>query len=130
MIIVPGRSPELASEQRGSTFTGSVWADPVLPTTDDMTINTVFFSPRARTFWHHHDRGQLLHVLAGSGLICTAGERPRSVRPGDIVWVPPRERHWHGAKPGSFLTHLAVSIGTTVWAGEVSESDYTVSPEE
>ena len=129
MIIVPGRSSGQPTDQRGPTFTGAVWADPVLPTTDGVTMNTVFFPPGARTFWHSHERGQILHVLAGGGLICTAGERPRRLRPGDVVWVPPGERHWHGAGPGSFLTHLAISLGTTTWADEVAETDYTASPD-
>ena len=128
MIIVPGRAGGLPSDQRGPTFTGAVWADPVLPTTDGVTINTVFFPPNARTFWHHHEKGQILHVLAGSGLIRSAGEPTRTLRPGDVVWVPPGERHWHGASPGTFLTHLAVSLGTTVWADEVAETDYTATP--
>lgn len=130
MIIVPGRWPDLPTDQRGPTFTGTVWADPVLPTTDNVTINTVFFPPGARTFWHQHERGQVLHVLAGSGLICSAGERPRALRPGDVVWVPPLERHWHGGAPSSFMAHLAVSLGTTMWAGEVTETDYSAAPDE
>lgn len=128
MIIVPGRADGLPSDQRGPTFTGAVWADPVLPTTDGVTINTVFFPPNARTFWHHHEKGQILHVLAGTGLIRSEGEPVRTLRPGDVVWVPPGERHWHGASPGTFLTHLAISLGTTVWAGEVAETDYTATP--
>ena len=128
MIIVPGRVSDAATEKRGPTFTGEVWADPVLPTTDDVTINTVSFTPCARTFWHHHERGQILHVLAGGGLICSEGESPRRLRPGDVVWVPPGERHWHGATPGSVLTHLAISLGKTVWAEEVSEADYSAAP--
>jgi len=130
MIILPGRSSGLPTEQRTSTFTGTVWADPVLPTTDGVTINTVTFTPGARTYWHHHEKGQILHVLAGSGLICTEGKRPRTLRPGDVVWVPPLERHWHGAGPDSFMIHLAVSLGVTNWHDEVAESDYTATTDE
>ncbi len=129
MIIIPGRVADQATDRRGPTFTGEVWADPVLPLTDGVTINTVSFLPSARTFWHHHERGQILHVLAGGGLICTHGRRPRRLRPGDVVWVPPGERHWHGASPGSLLVHLAISLGTTAWADEVSEADYRASPD-
>ena len=128
MIIAPGRSAGLPSDRRGPTFSGPVLADPVLPATDGVTINTVFFPPGARTFWHQHERGQILHVLAGSGLICTAGDAPRVLRPGDVVWVPPSERHWHGAGPDTFMTHLAVSLGTTQWADEVAESEYSATP--
>lgn len=129
MIITPGRSSGLPSDRRGPTFTGEVLADPVLPKTDDVTINTVFFPPSARTFWHQHERGQILHVVAGSGLICAAGQRPRVLRPGDVVWVPPLERHWHGAGPETFMAHLAVSLGTTQWAEEVTEADYSATPD-
>jgi quercetin dioxygenase-like cupin family protein len=127
MIIVPGRASGSPSDLRGPTFSGPVWADPVLPTTDDVTINTVMFPPGSRTFWHQHERGQILHVLAGSGRICTAGETPRVLRPGDVVFVPPGERHWHGAAPDAFMTHLAISLGTTAWADEVLETDYTAA---
>jgi len=130
VIIVPGRCAELPTSQRGSTFTGAVWADPVLPATDDVTINTVTFTPGARTFWHQHEHGQILHVLVGAGLICAAGGRPRMLRAGDVVWIPPDERHWHGAAPESMLTHLAVSLGETLWAGAVSDADYTGTPQE
>jgi quercetin dioxygenase-like cupin family protein len=117
--IVNGTDPDSPSERRGATFTGEVWADPVLPATDGNTIATVFFAPGARTFWHRHERGQILQVLAGQGLVCTDGETPQPLRAGDTVWVPPGERHWHGAAPGSFMTHTAISLGTTEWAEEV-----------
>lgn len=128
MIIVPGRIPDKQTDKRGPTFTGQVWADPVLPATDGVTINSVFFPPGARTYWHSHERGQVLHVLGGGGLVCAEGERPRLLRPGDVVWTPPGERHWHGGSPGSFLIHLAVSLGTTSWEQEVTEAEYAASP--
>lgn len=128
MIIVPGSGE--ASQQRGdSTFTGAVWADPVLPTTDGVTVNSVFFPPGGRTYWHSHASGQVLHVHAGSGLVCADGEAPRRIRAGDVVWAPPGERHWHGAAPGSFLHHLAVSLGTTHWEREVTEAEYSAAPD-
>jgi quercetin dioxygenase-like cupin family protein len=130
VIIVPGRAPGQPTDQRGPTFTGQVWADPVLPATDGVTINSVFFPPAARTFWHHHERGQILHVLGGGGLICSHGERPRRLRAGDVVWVPAGERHWHGAAPGSFLIHLAISLGTTSWEQEVAEAEYLAAPQD
>lgn len=130
MIIVPGRVSSAPTDKRGPTFTGEVWADPVLPTTDGVTINTVWFPPRGRTFWHHHENGQILHVVAGGGLICSDGERPRRLRAGDVVWVPPGERHWHGGAPDTFLIHLAVSLGTTAWAQEVTDAEYSASPDD
>ena len=118
MNIVRGHGP---SEQRAATISGQAWFDPVLPATDGTTITTVFFAPGARTFWHRHEHGQILQVLAGRGLICTFGEEPREIEAGDTVWVPPGERHWHGATAGSFLTHTAISLGATQWESEVSD---------
>jgi quercetin dioxygenase-like cupin family protein len=135
MIVVPGRAPRpLASEQRSSTFTGTVWLDPVLPTTGGseigVTVNNVFFTPGSRTFWHRHQHGQILHVTAGEGLICPAGETPHRIRAGDTIWVPAGERHWHGATPDSFLLHIAISLGSTEWADEVSPESYDCSSHE
>jgi quercetin dioxygenase-like cupin family protein len=113
MIIVPGR-PDRPTEQRDRTFTGPVYADAVLPSTDGTAVNTVYFTPGARTYWHQHERGQVLHVLAGGGLIGVDGEQPRELRQGDVVWSP----------PDTFLAHLAVSLGPTSWSSEVSEADY------
>ncbi|MEJ2888822.1 cupin domain-containing protein [Actinomycetospora aeridis] len=124
MKIVHGRADGAVTEARTATFTGTVWGDPVLPTTDGTTINSVTFTPGARTFWHHHERGQVLVVTAGTGWVCTHGETPEPLTVGDVVWVPPGERHWHGAGPGSIMTHLATSLGTTTWLDEVSEDEY------
>lgn len=124
MKIVHGRAEGAVTEARGATFTGTVWGDPVLPTTDGTTINSVTFTPGARTYWHHHERGQILVVTAGTGWVCTRGEAPQPLTVGDVVWVPPGERHWHGAGPDSIMTHLATSLGTTTWLDEVSADEY------
>ena len=122
MKIVHGRGP---SEQRPKTVTGEAWFDPVLPATDGTVITTVVFTPGARTFWHTHEHGQILQVIAGRGLICAEGGSPQVLSVGDTVWVPPGERHWHGAAIDSFLSHTAISLGTTQWADEVSDAEYT-----
>jgi quercetin dioxygenase-like cupin family protein len=127
VIIVRGRDATRPSDQRGPTFTGVVWADPVLPGVDGVTIATIVFTPGARTFWHRHERGQILQVLAGTGFVGPRGQRPEPLRAGDTVWVPPGEEHWHGAAPGSFLTHTAISLGTTEWADEVAEAEYAAA---
>lgn len=124
MEIVHGRARGARTQQRGDTFTGTVWGDPVLPATDGTTVNSVTFTPGARTFWHHHEHGQLLVVTAGTGWVCTHRESPQPLTVGDLVWVPPGERHWHGAGPGTVMTHLAVSLGTTIWLDEVTEDEY------
>jgi quercetin dioxygenase-like cupin family protein len=124
MQVFHGRSEGAASEQRGATFTGAVWADPVMPLTDGVTVNNVFFSPGARTHWHAHEYGQLLNVTAGLGWVCLAGEAPRAIRTGDVVWIAPHERHWHGAAQDSYLVHMATSIGKTGWQEAVEQQDY------
>ena len=99
------------SELRSATFTGLVYADPVLANPGEVTVARVFFAPAARTFWHWHERGQLLYVVSGRGLICTEGGLPQELEVGDTVWAPPGERHWHGG-PDTVLLHLALSLGT------------------
>lgn len=111
----------------GSQFTGDVFSYLTMQATDGVVINTVTFSPGARTYWHTHDGGQILQVLSGRGLICTAGEESQILRVGDTVWIPPGERHWHGAAPDAVLSHVAISLGTTNWAEPVSDADYPSS---
>jgi quercetin dioxygenase-like cupin family protein len=124
--IVRGRAAETTPTQsRTETFTGTVWGDPVLPTTPEgNTINSVTFTPGARTYWHHHSHGQILVVTAGRGWVCSQGSAPQVIRAGDVVWVPPGERHWHGGTADTIMTHLAVSLGPTDWLDEVSEDEY------
>lgn len=111
-------------EQRDSTFTGTVWADPLLTHTDGAALNAITFTPGARTYWHTHEHGQLLVITTGTGWVCLDGEDPQPLQAGDLVWAAPGERHWHGADPGSVLTHLALSLGATSWLEEVSEVHY------
>ena len=124
MKVFHGRTDGAKSELRGETFSGEVWADPVMPATDGVTINTVFFAPGGRTYWHAHEQGQVLTVTAGQGWICKDGEAPQPIRQGDIVFIGPNERHWHGASDSSYLVHIATSIGKNTWQEEVANSDY------
>ncbi|MGS0896361.1 cupin domain-containing protein [Burkholderia stagnalis] len=124
MKVFHGRADGAVSEARGATFTGTVWADPVMPYTDGVTINTVFFAPGSRTFWHVHEQGQVLQVTAGRGWICVEGGEPRAIRQGDFVWIGPNERHWHGASADSYMVHVAISLGKATWQDAVSEQDY------
>jgi quercetin dioxygenase-like cupin family protein len=112
------------SEQRGPTFTGRVWADPVLPAEDGIMVNNVFFEPGARTHWHTHAQAQVLHVLAGEGRAQSRDGSGWGLQAGDTVHIPAGEEHWHGAAPGAFLVHLAVSVGRTHWLEPVSDEDY------
>jgi quercetin dioxygenase-like cupin family protein len=126
MKVTRGHEQGGASQQRGPTFTGQVWADPVMASTDGTTINTVFFPPGARTHWHHHENGQVLLVTHGQGWVQVRDGEGTAVGPGDAVWFPPGEEHWHGAQPASFLTHIAVSLGQTQWLDAVTDDDYGV----
>lgn len=124
MKVFHGRMSGAPSELRSATFTGTVWADPVMPPTGEVAINTVFFAPGGRTYWHTHANGQTLHVTAGSGWICVEGGEPELIRSGDIVWIGANERHWHGAATDSYMVHIATSLGKTNWLEEVSQQDY------
>lgn len=124
MQIFTGRSGKQSSQGPAETFTGEVWRDPVMPSTGAATINDVFFKPAARTHWHTHEQGQILQVKAGLGWICTDGEQPQAIRPGDVVWIPAGERHWHGATADSYMLHTAISLGKTNWEDAVIDEQY------
>jgi quercetin dioxygenase-like cupin family protein len=111
----------------GSQFTGDAFPYVTMAQTDGVTINTVVFTPGARTHWHSHEKGQILQVIAGRGLVQSAGGEIEVLRAGDTVWVPPGESHWHGAAPDSFLSHTAISLGTTSWAQPVADHEYEPS---
>lgn len=110
--------------QRSDTFTGMVWGQPLLGDLPDMAANAVLFAPGARTYWHRHERGQILHVTDGVGKVRPRGGEEATVRVGDTIWVPPGEEHYHGADSDHFFIHLAFSFGTTEWLGEVTDEEY------
>jgi quercetin dioxygenase-like cupin family protein len=89
---------------------------------------TVTFEPGARTAWHTHPLGQTLIVIAGSGLAQREGGPIEEIRPGDIVWFAPKEKHWHGASPTTAMTHIAIAEaldGKVVeWMEKVSDEQY------
>jgi quercetin dioxygenase-like cupin family protein len=124
MIICRGRDPGIPTQHRTDTFTGLVLGDPVLAGADGILINDVFFAPGARTFWHSHERGQILTVVSGSGLICQHGGEVEVLNAGDLAWSPPGELHWHGAAPATSMLHRAISLGLTTWASHVSDEEY------
>jgi quercetin dioxygenase-like cupin family protein len=126
MHVAHGRAGQ-PSQQRTETFTGTVHLDPVLAA-DGVMINTVIFTPGARTYWHRHPGGQLLIVTAGQGLVAARSGEVHVIGSGDVIWTDPDEEHWHGACPDSVLTHTAVSHGTTHWLDAVSDDDYGAAP--
>lgn len=124
MRIGHGHATGGSSHKRTDTFTGEVWADPVLASQDGVTVNTVVFAPGARTYWHSHDVGQVLHVTHGEGRLQSADGVGQRLVPGDIAHIPAGEVHWHGAAPGSLMSHVAISIGATEWMHAVSDEEY------
>lgn len=130
MIIHPAGS---RPSETGSPdyFTGSVRMDPLISTPDPARLRgvTVTFEPGARTAWHTHPLGQTLIVTAGLGLVQKEGEVQQTIRPGDVVYFAPDERHWHGASPECAMTHIALQEaqdGTAVtWMEHVTDAQYT-----
>lgn len=123
-IVIPDSQAGRNSTSRGgSTFTGTAWVDDVYRD-EDGTITTVMFEPGARSFWHRHEGGQTLRVLAGSGWIMDEGGSRQRIATGDTIWCQANTTHWHGADEGSYLVHLAISQGQTEWLEEVTEEEY------
>ncbi|WP_027133678.1 (R)-mandelonitrile lyase [Geminicoccus roseus] len=115
---------------RSEYFTGTVWLDRIIqaPAPARVRALRVSFMPGARTAWHTHPLGQTLHVLTGTGLFQTEGQPGVVIRPGDTVWIPPGEKHWHGAGPATTVVHLAIQeggdAGETNWMEKVTDEDY------
>ena len=129
------RANQKPSKRGGADgFTGAVWQDAIVeaPAPSRIRALRVTFAPGARTFWHTHPLGQTLHVLEGVGRVQRRGGPIQEIRPGDSVWIPPGEEHWHGAAPDRVMVHLALQeaeAGRTVdWLEEVSEADYQRRP--
>jgi quercetin dioxygenase-like cupin family protein len=111
-------------------FTGTVRLDPLVraPAPARVSGAAVTFEPGARTAWHTHPLGQTLIVTAGCGRVQRLGGPIEEIRPGDVVWIPPAEKHWHGAAPTTAMTHIAVQEqldGKAVeWLEQVSDDQY------
>lgn len=113
-----GRKEDTSSRKPTETFTGDVLMDPIFSASDCLA-NNVCFSPGARTFWHTHERGQVLTVTMGTGLICSKGQAPRKLQVGDVVHIPGGEMHWHGGTSTTMMAHQAISIGSE-WTADTS----------
>ncbi len=113
-------------------FTGDVWFDVIAapqPEPSRMRVNAVHFAPCARTAWHSHAVGQTLHVTEGVGLVQARGGEVVVMRPGDTIYTPPGEWHWHGAAPDHFMTHLAMweapaDGAESEWGDLVTDEEY------
>ena len=111
-------------------FSGAVRVDPLFSPNEARrgAAAAVTFEPGARTAWHTHPLGQTLIVTAGLGLAQREGGPIEEIRPGDVVWFEPGERHWHGASPTTAMTHIAIQEekdGKVVdWLEHVSDDQY------
>ncbi len=118
-----GKGPE-------AYFTGTVRIDPLFQPTEPARAGgaSVTFEPGARTAWHTHPLGQTLMVTAGCGRAQREGGSIEEIRPGDVVWFPPGEKHWHGAAPATAMTHIAIQEqqdGSPVtWMEHVTDEQY------
>jgi quercetin dioxygenase-like cupin family protein len=111
-------------------FTGAVRVDPLFQAPEPARAvgASVTFEPGARTAWHTHPLGQTLIVTSGLGCVQREGGAIEEIRPGDVVWFPPGEKHWHGATPKTAMTHIAIQEalnGSTVeWMEKVTDQQY------
>ncbi len=111
-------------------FTGVVRIDPLLNPPDParVAMALVTFEPGARTAWHTHPLGQTLIVTAGCGWVQRDGGPVEEIRPGDVVWFPAGEKHWHGGTPTTAMSHIAIQEklnGSPVdWLEQVSDAQY------
>ena len=111
-------------------FTGSVRIDPLFPANNPARAGgvSVTFEPGARTAWHSHPLGQNLIVTAGCGLVQSWGAPVKKIRPGDVIWSSPGEKHWHGATPTTAMTHISIveqlNGKSADWMEKVSDEEF------
>jgi quercetin dioxygenase-like cupin family protein len=115
-------------------FTGNVRVDPLNQSREPSRVNCalVTFEPGARSAWHWHPLGQTLVVTQGCGWVRSEGGPKVEIRAGDVVWCPPKERHWHGATPTTGMSHIAIQEaldGRVVeWMEKVGDEEYLAGP--
>jgi quercetin dioxygenase-like cupin family protein len=121
---------QASTQGRSDWFTGAVRIDPLFQAPDPALVQgaSVTFEPGARTAWHTHPLGQTLIVTAGCGRAQRWGGSAKEIRPGDVIWIAPGEKHWHGAAPTTAMTHIAIHEqldGKVVdWMEQVSDEQY------
>jgi quercetin dioxygenase-like cupin family protein len=132
MIVQPKINTRKGSAEM---FTGDVYIDTVVYSVESspIRVNSVHFTPGARTAWHSHAVGQYLHVVEGTGLVQEKNGEVKVLRPGDTIYTEPGIWHWHGASKDSFMTHLAIweapSTGKeSDWGEHVSDEEYNRQP--
>ena len=124
----PGSQP--SARGPSDWFTGTVRIDPLFDAPDPARVSgaSVTFEPGARTAWHIHPLGQTLIITAGCGWAQRWGGTREEIKPGDVVWIPPNEKHWHGATATTAMTHIAIQEklnGSPVqWMEKVTDEQY------
>jgi quercetin dioxygenase-like cupin family protein len=132
MEIYPNGS---RASRRGEAenFTGVVWREEIVeaPAPARMRAGYARFEPGARTAWHTHPLGQTLCVISGCGRVQSWGGKVREIRAGDVVWIPPNEKHWHGAGPTTTMVYVAMQEALdgchVTWMEHVSDEQYNVA---
>jgi quercetin dioxygenase-like cupin family protein len=133
-IIRVGSQP--SNKGPADWFTGTVRIDSPFKGSEPARVSgaTVTFEPGARTAWHTHPMGQTLIVTAGCGRVQREGGPVEAIHPGDVVWFPPGEKHWHGAAPTTAMTHVAIAEildGKVVeWMEKVTDEEYLAEAKE
>ena len=124
------RSGTVASVRaKAEWFVGEVWQNPIItaPAPGRVGAALVTFLPGARTNWHHHPLGQTLYLTQGTGWFQTEGEARIEIRAGDVIWIPPHEKHWHGATDSTTMSHIAMherdGDSHVTWLDPVSDDD-------
>ena len=111
-------------------FTGTVRVDPLFDRSEPARVSaaSVTFEPGARTAWHTHPLGQTLIVTSGCGRVQRDGGKIDEIHPGDVVWISPGEKHWHGAAPTTAMTHIAIqeklADKAVDWMEKVTDEQY------
>ena len=133
-IRIARRGSQAPRQGPAENFTGSVRVDPLFQASAPARTSgsLVTFEPGARSAWHTHPLGQVLIVTAGAGRVQRWGDPVDEIRQGDVVWIPPGQKHWHGAAPDSSMAHIAVSEaldGKAVdWMEKVTDAQYGAPP--
>ncbi|HEY9261447.1 (R)-mandelonitrile lyase [Chitinophaga sp.] len=128
-IIRSGSQP--SGKGPAEYFTGTVRIDPLInpPEPARVAMALVTFEPGARTAWHTHPLGQTLIITAGAGWVQREGAGKQAIHPGDIVFFPPGEKHWHGATATTAMSHIAIQEklnGSPVdWMEQVTDAQYS-----
>ena len=119
-----------SSKGQAEYFTGSIRIDPLFEAKEPGRAGgvSVTFEPGARTAWHSHPLGQNLIVTTGCGLVQSWGGAVEKIRPGDVIWSSPGEKHWHGATPTTAMTHISIveqlDGKSADWMEQVSDEQY------